>query len=134
MESRSSTEALIPRPEETPGHPPHYERHIYDDHMAGLHDHYSVFSPYHPNSVWIQARRHVERFQTSKFGHYSILLLVALDIGSIFADLFITLYLCDHPNSQGWIDTQEVLGIVGLVFSSLFLLELILSVWAFGPG
>jgi hypothetical protein len=59
---------------------------------------------------------------------------VALDVGSIFTDLFITLYLCDHKDAQGWIDTQEALGIIGLVFSSLFLLELVLSIWAFGPG
>jgi hypothetical protein len=134
MESRGSTEALIPRPEEAPGHPQYYDHHIYDDHMAGRHDHYNVFSPYHPNSVWRRSRRQVQRFQTSKFGHYSILLLVTLDISSIFADLFITLYLCDHKDAQGWIDTQATLGIIGLVFSSLFLLELVLSVWAFGPG
>jgi hypothetical protein len=134
MEPRGSTEPLIPRPEEIPGHPPHHEHQIYDDHMAGLHHHGSVFSPYHPNSVWRQARRQVQRFQTSKFGHYSILLLVALDIASIFADLFITLYLCDHKDAQGWAEAQAALSNVGLVFSSLFVLELVLSVWAFGPG
>jgi hypothetical protein len=135
MESRGSIEPLIPRPGAAgQGDPHHHEHYIYEDHMAGLHNHYYVFSPRHPNSVWSQARRYVQRFQTSKFGHYSILLLVALDISSIFADLFITLYLCDHKDAQGWIDSQKALGIVGLIFSSLFVVELILSVWAFGPG
>src|ERR1700710_2821901 len=103
--ARTSTEPLIARPAIDPGHPVHDEHHIYEDHMAGLHDHYSVFSPYHPNSVYVRSRHQVQRFQTSQFGHYSILLLVALDISSIFADLFITLYLCDHKDAQGWRDT-----------------------------
>jgi hypothetical protein len=129
---RGSTEALLSHAPDNPSHPQHHTHQTYEDHVAGRHYHYSVFSPYHPNSVWVRARRQVQRFQSSKFGHYFILSLVALDVGSIFADLFITLYLCDHKDAQGWADTQEVLGSIGLVFSSLFVLELILSIWAFG--
>jgi hypothetical protein len=141
---RGSTEALLSRSTDAPGvheEEHHYPHPLYDDHMAGLHDHVhfgygskSIFSPYHPNSVWKRSRRQVQRFQSSKVGHYSILGLVALDVASIFADLFITLYLCDHKEAKGWVATQEALGIIGLVFSSLFVLELLLSIWAFGPG
>lgn len=92
-----------------------------------------------------KARHNVRRFLTSKTGHYAVLLLVSLDVSSIFADFILSLYVCEHtcksspyPGEPGQtldsIDTaQSVLGIVSLVFSVLFLLELLGSIWAFGP-
>lgn len=82
-------------------------------------------------------RRQVRRFLTSKYGHYSVLLLVSLDVGCIFADFLISLYICEHSCgtgqnvSKGLPKAQEGLGIVSLVFSCLFMIELLASIWAF---
>ena len=86
------------------------------------------------------ARRQLQRFLNSKFGHYSVLALVSLDVSCIFADFLISLYVCEHSCgddnrvSKGLLDTQKALGIVSLVFSCLFMCELLASIWAFGPG
>jgi len=62
-----------------------------------------------------------------------VLSLVSFDLLGIFADIIINLYQCDQDkNDPAWNDVREGLGIAGLVFSCLFMLELILSVWAFG--
>lgn len=59
--------------------------------------------------------------------------LVSFDLLGIFADIIINLYQCDEKDtSPFWDDVRNGLGIAGLVFSCLFMLELILSVWAFG--
>lgn len=61
--------------------------------------------------------------------------LVSFDLLGIFADIIINLYQCDKDDEGAdpvWDDVREALGIAGLVFSCLFMLELVLSVWAFG--
>lgn len=89
-------------------------------------------------------RAQTRRFFTSKTGHYAILLLVSLDVSSIFADFIISLYVCEHtcrgkPYSkepehslENISAAQDVLGVISLVFSCLFLAELLASIWAFG--
>lgn len=83
-------------------------------------------------------RTRVQRFLTSKTGHYAILLLVSLDVTCIFADFLISLFICERACGQNLKATdslekaQEGLGIVSLVFSCLFMAELIASIWAFG--
>lgn len=88
-----------------------------------------------PPSLSASARHRTKRFLTSKPGHYSVLLLVSLDISSIFADLILQLMTCEGrvpgPESR---DAQKALGIVSLVFSCLFMVELVASVWAFDAG
>ena len=85
------------------------------------------------------ARKQVRRFLASKFGHYSVLALVSLDVSCIFADFLISLYVCEHSCgngkhvSKGLLAAQKGLVIVSLVFSCLFMVELLASVWAFGP-
>lgn len=75
----------------------------------------------------------VQSFLTSKYQHYCVLGLVTLDIFSIFADVFINLGTCERKlDGEGWENTRDGLGIAGLVFSCLFMLELMLSLWAFG--
>jgi hypothetical protein len=83
---------------------------------------------------WPYRLRHIlQWFFSSKWGHYAVLTLVSLDVGCIFADFLIDLHTCEHPkSSKHWLDVQDVLGVVSLVFSCLFMLELILSVWAYG--
>ena len=84
------------------------------------------------------ARRQTRRFLESKYGHYAVLLLVSLDVSCIFADFLISLYKCDlsckhgKPVPQGFNDAQSALGIISLVFSCLFMVELVASIWAFG--
>ncbi|MCJ1470118.1 hypothetical protein MMC07_008763 [Pseudocyphellaria aurata] len=92
------------------------------------------------NAAWDSdpTRAHVRRFLTSKAGHYAVLLLVSLDVTCIFADFLISLYICeqwcgkDLDATKPLVQSQEALGIVSLVFSCLFMAELIASVWAFG--
>ena len=83
-------------------------------------------------------RTRVQRFLTSKIGHYAILLLVSLDVICIFADFLISLFICertygrDLKAADSLEQAQEALGIVSLVFSCLFMAELTASIWAFG--
>ena len=85
-----------------------------------------------------RARKQTRRFLSSKYGHYAVLLLVSLDVSCIFADFLISLYICDHTCSKGKAvgkglpEAQDALGIVSLIFSCLFMVELLASVWAFG--
>ena len=83
-------------------------------------------------------RRQTRRFLSSIYGHYAVLLLVSMDVGCIFADFLISLYICDQTCGKGdsvgdgLPKAQDALGIVGLVFSCLFMVELLASIWAFG--
>jgi hypothetical protein len=68
------------------------------------------------------ARKQVKRYLTSKTGHYSILLLVSLDISCIFADLLLAILTCEgRVPRKGGNEAQSVLGILSLVFSCLFM-------------
>ena len=71
---------------------------------------------------------------SSKTKHYVIMSLVALDVASILADILIALISCDMgEQEEPWVEvTREALHLVGLIFSSMFLVELLLTVWAFG--
>lgn len=86
-------------------------------------------------SATAKARRQTKRFLTSKSGHYSVLALVSLDVSSIFVDFILQLWTCEGrlKHSQGD-EAQEVLGNVSLLFSCLFMVELLASIWAFGPS
>lgn len=84
-------------------------------------------------SLTASIRSHTKRFLTSKLGHYYVLVLVSLDISGIFADLILQLMTCEGrvPGKEGS-KAQNALGFVSLVFSCLFMVELVASVWAFG--
>jgi hypothetical protein len=78
-------------------------------------------------------RQWLQDFLSSRTQHFCVLGLVSLDLLGIFADIFINLYTCEEGEpSPTWDAIRNGLGIAGLVFSCLFMLELILSVWAFG--
>ncbi|KAK4549836.1 hypothetical protein LTR36_005137 [Oleoguttula mirabilis] len=81
------------------------------------------------------ARRQTKRYLTSKTGHYSVLALVSVDISAIFADLILQLLTCEGriPLKDGE-KASDVLGILSLVFSCLFMVELLASLWSFGPA
>ncbi|KAF4987229.1 hypothetical protein FGRMN_10480 [Fusarium graminum] len=73
------------------------------------------------------------QFLSSKAGHYSVLTLVCLDVLSMIADFILNLFKCEQGRKgSDWDLALEILGSVSLVFSCLFLFELIASVWAFG--
>lgn len=74
---------------------------------------------------------------SSKWGHYAVLFLVAVDVACVFADFLIELHTCGlrerHQTvDRRWDIAQEALGLVGLIFSCLFMVELIASVLSFG--
>lgn len=82
-------------------------------------------------------RSYTRAFLVSKWGHYLVLLLVSLDVACIFADFLIELHVCEatqHSShvDQKWGVARDALGIVSLTFSSLFMLELVLSIVSFG--
>lgn len=90
-------------------------------------------SPERTDSTFSTARRCTRRYLNSKFGHYAILLLVCLDCSCIFGEFVIQILTCEARVSESKGDVaQEAIGIVGLVFSCLFMLELMASIWAFG--
>ncbi|THZ13195.1 hypothetical protein D6C91_08003 [Aureobasidium pullulans] len=90
-------------------------------------------SPERTDSTFSAARRCTRRYLNSKFGHYAILLLVCLDCSCIFGEFVIQILTCEGRVSESKGDVaQEAIGIVGLVFSCLFMLELMASIWAFG--
>ena len=74
------------------------------------------------------------RFLSSKWGHYTVIILVGLDVSSIFADFIIKLYICSAGDtaSGSLSDALIALGIISLVFSCLFMVELSTSIWAYG--
>jgi hypothetical protein len=79
-------------------------------------------------------RRQTQTLLISKEKHYLILGLVALDVMGILADIFIALIACDmgEKNKPLVEHARDGLQLAGLVFSCLFLVELVLCVWAFG--
>lgn len=85
-------------------------------------------------SRYAHRRAQARKYLSSKQNHYVIMGLVALDVLGILIDIFITLTACDTDQGNvDWADgLHEGFQLAGLIFSSLFLVELGLSVWAFG--
>ena len=90
-----------------------------------------------PNSWVTTLRKSLQHFLSSKWGHYFVITLVAADISCIFADFLISLHVCEHGGEKGfpvaeWDMAAQVLDVMSLVFSCLFVAELLASVFAFG--
>jgi hypothetical protein len=88
------------------------------------------------SNVW-RLRHRLQRFLSSKWGHYFVILLVAADITCIFTDFLVSLHMCEHGGDKGfnlraWQQVNKVLGSLSLVFSCLFMAELLGSIFAFG--
>jgi hypothetical protein len=82
-------------------------------------------------------RRKTRAFLSSRWGHYLVLLLVSVDVACIFADFMIELRTCELKQKhqridRGWTTAQEALDVVSLMFSCLFMLELIAATLSFG--
>ena len=121
----------------TPSIPPERQPLLRSDlHLLPKSSHPHPQQPFKPS--FISTTRHrTAHFLTSKTGHYSVLALVSLDVAGIFADFLISLHVCEHGGEKGfdaaaWERASSVLGALSLVFSCLFMLELGLSLWAFG--
>lgn len=93
-----------------------------------------IVSVHGEDSLLYRSRRGAQKFLSSKWGHYSVLALVIFDVGCIFADFLVTLHTCGRGEEmgKGWDVAKEALGVASLVFSCLFLAELVMSIWAFG--
>lgn len=68
--------------------------------------------------------------------HYVIIGLVTVDVLGIFTDIFINLITCDMGvGDEPWVaPTRRALTLMSLVISSIFMVELLASLWAFGFG
>ncbi|MCJ1484699.1 hypothetical protein MMC06_004872 [Schaereria dolodes] len=103
-----------------------------------IHEHIVWLSPAGESSYLHTTRKQIQRFLTSKTGHYAVLLLVSLDVSCIFADFLISLFLCEsscgkeEAAGKDFKEAQIILGVVSLLFSCLFMVELLASIWAFG--
>ncbi|CAK7270541.1 hypothetical protein SEPCBS57363_004155 [Sporothrix epigloea] len=104
-----------------------------DDHAAQPLLHYSA-SPVTFSQRWSGLRRRAQHYLASTQKHYLILLLVGVDVIAILAEILISLVACETgTKNRPWVDPAlEASKIVGLVISSLFLVELLASLWAFG--
>lgn len=94
-----------------------------------------LLSPSPSSSTISKARHETKTFLTSKYGHYTVLALVSLDVTAIFAELLIQLLTCEgHIERHAGEVAGKILSILSVVFSSLFMLELLASIWAFGSA
>lgn len=83
--------------------------------------------------VYRTLHRQTHGLLSSRYQHYIVLSLVTFDLLGIFAAIIIELCFCKGEiTSPVWNDVQNGLEIAGLVFSCLFMLELVLSLWVFG--
>ncbi|KAG9234372.1 hypothetical protein BJ875DRAFT_15155 [Amylocarpus encephaloides] len=102
-------------------------------HGSNSQGHHPHQSPRPLSRTYKYCRSRVARFLSSTAQHYFVLALVSLDLLSIFADIIITLHQCDYPTATpAWDQVRNVLGIAGLVFSCLFMVELMMNIWIFG--
>ncbi|MCJ1361618.1 hypothetical protein MMC16_000718 [Acarospora aff. strigata] len=98
-----------------------------------INEHINWLAPDGEDSRLHTTRTRAQRFLTSKAGHYFVLLLVSLDLSCILVDLNINLFVCEQEHrDQRLVKAHHALGTVSLVFSCLFMTELLASIWAFG--
>lgn len=85
-------------------------------------------------STYARRRRRARELLSSKAKHYFILGLVSLDVTAILADLFVGLVACDlGKKDEPWVGrAREAVHPFALVFSTVFVAELGVTVWAFG--
>jgi hypothetical protein len=104
------------------------------NHIERSEESFGIYDQQH----WIsRSKAFLRWFLPSKYGHYFVIILVSLDITCIFADFIISLHVCEHRRDKGfnkkaWTETEDILGSFGLVFSTLFIVELLASLFAFG--
>ncbi|KAI2625940.1 hypothetical protein GGR54DRAFT_637712 [Hypoxylon sp. NC1633] len=87
-------------------------------------------------SGYRQARAATSGFTNSRAKHWLVLVLIILDVAGILSDIFIALITCEiGVEKEEWVArTRSSLAIFSLSMSCVFLLELLLSVFADGLG
>ena len=100
---------------------------------------HNVFNMEREEGFVPRIKRLLRWFLSSKWGHYFVIILVSLDIACIFADFLVSLHVCEHKREDGfdekaWLTAEDILGAFSLVFSALFVVELLASLFAFGFG
>jgi len=85
-------------------------------------------------SAWGQRRKRAQDYLASKQKHYLVLGLVTLDVLAILTDILVSLVTCDTGSGdEPWVeDVRDATKICGIVISCLFLVELMMCIWAFG--
>ncbi|KAK9327235.1 hypothetical protein V1520DRAFT_394003 [Lipomyces starkeyi] len=75
----------------------------------------------------------IRKFHGSRASHILIIILVALDTLLVLAQLYIELFSCEQPNVYGFlrVSLSTIRGL-SLAISTIFLIELISSIYAFG--
>lgn len=81
---------------------------------------------------WRARGRHI---MSSRSKHYIVMTMVVLDVAAALLNVFIQLIACEmHQREEPWVEElSETLEVAGLVFSCLFMIELLASLLAFGP-
>ncbi|TQN69229.1 Voltage-dependent L-type calcium channel subunit alpha-1D [Colletotrichum shisoi] len=81
-----------------------------------------------------QSRTSLKDVLASRKKHYAVLALVSLDVATLMTNIFVELVACDMKREdETWVKTtRQGLTLAGLVFSCVFLAELVLCVIAFG--
>ncbi|KAM3501534.1 hypothetical protein MY10362_005483 [Beauveria mimosiformis] len=85
------------------------------------------------SSTW---RRTWARALASRRKHFLVMGIVALDVTTLLANIFLQLIACETQQAdEPWVGTATtLLEVVGLVFSTAFMLELAACLCAFGWG
>ncbi|KAG5982606.1 hypothetical protein E4U55_001673 [Claviceps digitariae] len=73
---------------------------------------------------------------SSRRKHFLVMSMVAVDVAALLANIFIQLIACElHQRDEPWVqDLTGSLERVGLLLSSLFMLELGACLFSFGPS
>ncbi|KAI1203298.1 hypothetical protein F5X97DRAFT_284044 [Nemania serpens] len=81
-----------------------------------------------------RARAQTRRFLSSRAKHWIVLTLILLDVAGILTDIFIALITCElHRRDEAWVaPTMYGLTVFSLAMSSVFMVELTMSVFADG--
>ncbi|OAA71428.1 hypothetical protein ISF_01979 [Cordyceps fumosorosea ARSEF 2679] len=81
-------------------------------------------------------RRACARALASRRKHFLVMAIVALDVATLLANIFLQLIACEmHQADEPWVEAATTtLEVIGLVFSTAFMLELAACLYAFGWG
>ncbi|KAI0386699.1 hypothetical protein F5Y04DRAFT_70281 [Hypomontagnella monticulosa] len=87
-------------------------------------------------SSYHQAQKATVRLMNSRAKHWVVLVLIILDVAGILTDIFIALITCEIGiEDDAWVKpTRNALTIFSLTLSCIFLVELLLSLFADGFG
>lgn len=77
-----------------------------------------------------------QQILSSRKKHFVIMSLVAIDVVALLANIFIKLIACEmhQDDDEPWLlVVLDVLEGIGLIISSIFMVELIACLFSFGP-